>query len=117
MEKEVGAADYFAIEQTAKERTRSPSKCNLINKELRGSLQVKGSVRSMTEFPILNSNFKTQYRRRIMNARSTTHPTERATVIRRIVPASAFRRLRSDMARQKQSRKALRRMRKERNDE
>ena len=52
-----------------------------------------------------------------MNARSTIHPTERATVIRRIVPASAFRRLRSDIARQKQSRKALRRMRKERNDE
>ncbi len=52
-----------------------------------------------------------------MNARSTIHPTERATVIHRVIPASAFRRLYGDIARHKKAKKALRRMRKERNDE
>jgi hypothetical protein len=52
-----------------------------------------------------------------MNARSTTNSTECATVVRRVIPASAFRRLYGDIARQKKAKKALRRMRKERNDE
>ncbi len=52
-----------------------------------------------------------------MNAQSTTNSTERATVVRRVIPASAFRRLYGDIARQKKAKKALRRMRKERNNE
>jgi hypothetical protein len=45
------------------------------------------------------------------------NPMEHAITIRRVIPASAYRRLNSDIARQKKSKKALRRMRKERNDE
>ena len=52
-----------------------------------------------------------------MNAQKTINSTERAIVIRRVIPASAFRRLRGDIARQKKAKKTLRRMKKERGDE
>jgi hypothetical protein len=71
----------------------------------------------MAEFLYLSSNFKSQYRRQTMNAQPTINSTKRATVIRRVIPASAFRRLYGDIARQKKAKKALRRMRKERNNE
>jgi len=48
-----------------------------------------------------------------MKAQQTTSSTEHPIVIRRVIPASAVRRLRGDIARHKKAKKALRRMPKE----
>ena len=53
-----------------------------------------------------------------MNAhQQTPNASERVVVVHRVIPASAFRRWKGDIARQKKNKKALRRMRKERNDD
>jgi hypothetical protein len=53
-----------------------------------------------------------------MNAQQQTpNSGERVVAIHRVIPASAFRRWKGDIARQKKNKKALHRMRKERNDD
>lgn len=52
-----------------------------------------------------------------MSTKQSSPVADRTVVIRRVIPASALRRLRSDFARQKKAKKALRRMRKESSDE
>ncbi len=52
-----------------------------------------------------------------MSTKQSSIVADRAIVIHRVIPASTFRRLRTDFTHQKKAKKALRRMRKEGNDE
>ncbi len=52
-----------------------------------------------------------------MSTKQSSTMADRTVVIHRVISASAFRRLRNDFTRQKKAKKALRRMRKEGNNE
>ncbi len=78
---------------------------------------MQASTGSTVEFYSQKINFKSQARRQIMSTKQSSIVADRAIVIHRVIPASTFRRLRTDFTHQKKAKKALRRMRKEGNDE